>query len=76
MEKWIHICYDYVLKYCKTCMIQGHIKDQYYVKHPKLYKDKQDKVEKKTKEEDKVENTGKTQVEEGNSGDEGFIGPR
>lgn len=24
MKKWIHIKYDYIPKYCKICMIQGH----------------------------------------------------
>jgi len=27
VEKWITIKYDYVLKYCQTCMIQGHNED-------------------------------------------------
>ncbi|KAG5570642.1 hypothetical protein H5410_060408 [Solanum commersonii] len=30
-EKWIKIKYDYVPKYCKTCMIQGHNEKQCYV---------------------------------------------
>ncbi|KAG5586749.1 hypothetical protein H5410_047183 [Solanum commersonii] len=29
--------YDYVSKYCQTCMIQAHNKEQCYVVHPKLY---------------------------------------
>lgn len=24
MEKWIHIKYEYVSKYCKECKLQGH----------------------------------------------------
>ncbi|KAG5587094.1 hypothetical protein H5410_047528 [Solanum commersonii] len=30
MEKWVKIKYDYVPKYCKTCMIQGHDEQQCY----------------------------------------------
>ncbi|KAG5595536.1 hypothetical protein H5410_036768 [Solanum commersonii] len=37
VEKWVLIKYDYVPKYCKTCMIQGHNEEQCYVEHPKLY---------------------------------------
>lgn len=76
MEKWIHIRYDYVLKYYKTCKIQGYNEDQYYVKHPELYKDKQEKEADDTKKEDKVENKEKGQTKEVNSRDKGFIGPR
>ncbi|KAH0776288.1 hypothetical protein KY290_007699 [Solanum tuberosum] len=41
-EKWIKIKYDYVPKYCQTCMIQGHDEEQCYVVHPELhpYKEK------------------------------------
>lgn len=38
MEKFIRIKYDYVPKYCSTCMIQGHDEDQCFVKHLELYK--------------------------------------
>ncbi|XP_049410642.1 uncharacterized protein LOC125873836 [Solanum stenotomum] len=46
MEKWIRINYDYVPKYCKTCMIQGHNEQECYVEHPELYptKEKVDQV--------------------------------
>ena len=37
MEKWIKIRYDYVPKYCKTCMIQGHNEEECYVIHLELY---------------------------------------
>jgi len=37
MEKWVRIKYDYVTKYCKTCMIQGHDEQQCYVEQPELY---------------------------------------
>ncbi|KAH0645764.1 hypothetical protein KY284_033648 [Solanum tuberosum] len=37
VEKWIKIKYDYMPKYCKTCMIQGHDEPQCYVKHLKLH---------------------------------------
>jgi len=37
VEKWINIKYDYVPKYCQTCMIQGHNEEQCYVVHPELY---------------------------------------
>ncbi|WMV18187.1 hypothetical protein MTR67_011572 [Solanum verrucosum] len=42
VEKWIKIKYDYVPKYCQTCMIQGHNEEQCYVVHPELhpYKEK------------------------------------
>ncbi|KAH0696199.1 hypothetical protein KY290_015827 [Solanum tuberosum] len=34
VEKWIKIKYDYVPKYCRTCMIQGHNEEQCYIVHP------------------------------------------
>lgn len=37
VEKWTKINYDYVPKYCKTCMIQGHNEEQCHVEHPELY---------------------------------------
>ncbi|WMV07384.1 hypothetical protein MTR67_000769 [Solanum verrucosum] len=37
VEKWIKIKYDYMPKYCKTCMIQGHDEEQCYVEHPELH---------------------------------------
>ncbi|WMV10025.1 hypothetical protein MTR67_003410 [Solanum verrucosum] len=36
-EKWIKIKYDYMPKYCTTCMIQGHDEQQCYVNHPDLH---------------------------------------
>lgn len=41
-EKWIPIKYDYLPKYCETCLIQGHDETQCYVKNPKLYKKKEE----------------------------------
>lgn len=26
MEKWVHIKYDYMPKYCKTCKLQGQMR--------------------------------------------------
>ncbi|XP_049413166.1 uncharacterized protein LOC125876094 [Solanum stenotomum] len=37
VEKWMKIKYDYVPKYCQTCMIQGHDEEQCYVVHPDLH---------------------------------------
>ncbi|KAH0749082.1 hypothetical protein KY290_028314 [Solanum tuberosum] len=37
VEKWVKIKYDYVPKYCQTCMIQGHDEQQCYVVHPDLH---------------------------------------
>lgn len=37
VEKWVKIMYDYMPKYCKTCIIQGHDEQQYYVKHSELH---------------------------------------
>ena len=34
VEKWVKIKYDYMQKYCKTYMIQGHDEEKCYVKHP------------------------------------------
>ncbi|KAH0672995.1 hypothetical protein KY284_024082 [Solanum tuberosum] len=36
METWVRIKYDYIPKYCKTCMLQGHDEQQCYVEHPKF----------------------------------------
>ncbi|KAG5611553.1 hypothetical protein H5410_022834 [Solanum commersonii] len=54
LEKWIKIKYDYVPKYCKTCMIQGHNEQQCYVEHLELYRnnEKIDQGTGKQKEED------------------------
>lgn len=40
LKKWIQIKYDYVPKYCKTCLIQGHDENQCYVKNLELFKKK------------------------------------
>ncbi|KAG5611101.1 hypothetical protein H5410_022382 [Solanum commersonii] len=37
VEKWVKIKYDYMPKYYKTCMIQGHDEEQCYVEHPELH---------------------------------------
>ncbi|KAH0709436.1 hypothetical protein KY284_010863 [Solanum tuberosum] len=37
VEKWVKIKYDYMPKYCKTCMIQGHDEEQCYIAHPELH---------------------------------------
>ncbi|KAM3199687.1 hypothetical protein P3L10_032047 [Capsicum annuum] len=37
VEKWIHIKYDYVPKYCKECKLQGHNEKECYFIHPELY---------------------------------------
>uniref|UniRef100_M1BH23 Non-LTR retroelement reverse transcriptase n=1 Tax=Solanum tuberosum TaxID=4113 RepID=M1BH23_SOLTU len=37
VKKWVKIKYDYVPKYCQTCMIQGHDEEQCYVVHPDLH---------------------------------------
>lgn len=41
-EKWTPIKYDYLPKYCETCLIQGHDKTQYYVKNLELFKRKKE----------------------------------
>ncbi|WMV30685.1 hypothetical protein MTR67_024070 [Solanum verrucosum] len=41
METWVRIKYDYIPKYCKTCMLQGHDEQQCYVEHPELYPKKE-----------------------------------
>lgn len=41
MEKWIKIRYDYLPKYCTTCMIQGHNVDQCFMEHPELFNKKE-----------------------------------
>ncbi|KAH0742870.1 hypothetical protein KY290_030863 [Solanum tuberosum] len=46
VEKWIKIKYDYMRKYCQTCMIQGHNEQQCYVEHPESYPNKEKKMEK------------------------------
>ncbi|KAG5600699.1 hypothetical protein H5410_032069 [Solanum commersonii] len=36
ISKWINIKYDYMLKYCKTCKLQGHTEMECFVLHPEL----------------------------------------
>lgn len=43
MEKWLRIKYDYVPKYCMTCILQGHDDQQYFVEHPEVYTKKENK---------------------------------
>ncbi|KAH0669880.1 hypothetical protein KY289_024373 [Solanum tuberosum] len=66
-EKWIKIKYDYVPKYCQTCMIQGHNEEQCYVVHPELhlYKEKSGHEEGKKVEErpSKGDDRGKDTME-------------
>lgn len=76
LEKWFRIRYDYLPKYCKTCMIQGHSEDQCYVKHPELYKDKRTKdVDKDAPTSDKGDKD-KSLDKEGKKPDEGFAEPK
>lgn len=42
VDRWITIKYDYVPKYCSTCMIQGHDENQCYVLHPELFHKKRE----------------------------------
>ncbi|KAG5586864.1 hypothetical protein H5410_047298 [Solanum commersonii] len=71
VERWVKIKYDYVPKYCQTCMIQGHNEEQCYVVHP--FKEEDKKVE-ESKEDDKGKDT-LVQVENKRKGD-GFVKPR
>ncbi|KAH0639573.1 hypothetical protein KY285_036159 [Solanum tuberosum] len=67
-DKWIRIKYDYVPKYCKTCMIQGHNEEECYVEHPELYPkaETSDIVgEKRKKEEGKAKEVVQIKEEEG-----------
>ncbi|KAH0716807.1 hypothetical protein KY290_013066 [Solanum tuberosum] len=64
MEKWVTINYDYVPKYCKTCKLQGHNEKDYYVIHPELFPQDEQKEEKEQKQDNK-ENKG----ERGNQAD-------
>lgn len=43
--RWITIKYDYIPKYCTTCMIQGYDEGQYFVLHSELYSKKKSKTE-------------------------------
>ncbi|KAF3643159.1 hypothetical protein FXO37_22128 [Capsicum annuum] len=50
VEKWIHIKYDYMPKYCKKCKLQGHNENECYVIHLDLYpKDDREEGEKQDK---------------------------
>ncbi|KAH0643590.1 hypothetical protein KY289_034564 [Solanum tuberosum] len=44
-EKWIHINYDYVPKYCKSCKLQGHNENECFIIYPELYPKEEDKEE-------------------------------
>ncbi|WMV59325.1 hypothetical protein MTR67_052710 [Solanum verrucosum] len=44
-ERWIHIKYDYMPKYCKTCKLQGHNEHECFIIHPELYQKEEAKVE-------------------------------
>lgn len=64
MKKWIRIKYDYVPKYYYTYKLQGHDKEQCYVKHLELYQENKAKeVEEKEKEEKETKDD--TQKEQG-----------
>lgn len=45
-ERWVAIRYDYTLKYCKNCKIQGHNKKECFILHPEyiLKKKKKKKI--------------------------------
>ena len=53
MEELIKIKYNYVPKYCKTWMIQGHNEEQCFVVNPEFYPKK--KRQGKKKENDRTE---------------------
>lgn len=40
VSKWIQIRYDYLPKYCKTCKLQGHNKEECFVLHPELFEER------------------------------------
>ncbi|XP_049348182.1 uncharacterized protein LOC125812750 [Solanum verrucosum] len=50
VEKWVAIKYDYVPKYCKTYMLQGHNENECFIIHPELYpkEEKESNAEKLT----------------------------
>ncbi|KAG5628245.1 hypothetical protein H5410_013463 [Solanum commersonii] len=37
LAKWITIKYDYLLKYCKNCTLQGHNENESFVLYPELF---------------------------------------
>lgn len=39
VSKWVQIKYDYLPKYCKTCKLEGHNKDDCFVLHPELFEE-------------------------------------
>lgn len=56
-EKWIRIKYDYVPKYCKTCMIQGYNEQQCYMEYPKLYPKRGGRKKQMTNKRKKIQKT-------------------
>lgn len=58
VEKCVRIKYDHLPKYCKSCKIQGHDEEQYYVLHPELYLRKE-KEEDKSSDDKKKEKDNK-----------------
>lgn len=76
MDKWNRIKYDYVPKYCKTCMIQGHDEEQCYVKQPELFKDKKKKDESKDEPAKETNNEVKNQEDNADIAKDGFVEQR
>lgn len=54
IEKWIKIKYDYVPKYCKTCIIQVHDEQQCFMEHSELFQQR-GKAEQATEQKKEVE---------------------
>ncbi|KAH0713421.1 hypothetical protein KY289_009380 [Solanum tuberosum] len=63
-EKWIKIKYDYMPKYCKTYMIQGHDEQQCYVEHPELHPYRQKNMESAREGGDEKRTTDQTESEQ------------
>lgn len=59
LEKWVQIKYDYLPRYCQTCLIHGHDEEQCYVKHPELFKKQTDSKGEENKEAEKGESQNK-----------------
>lgn len=71
VSKWIQIRYDYLSKYCKTCKLQEHNKEECFVLYPELFEErkKEDLKEENNKKEEreKVTNTeGEKNIKKGN----------
>ncbi|KAH0655661.1 hypothetical protein KY285_030543 [Solanum tuberosum] len=60
VEKWVVINYDYVLKYCRSCKLQGHNEKDCYIIHPELYP-----------QEENEEEVGKEQEQKGETNHQG-----